>query len=78
MAKDKTAAKTKKKGFFAKRWQSVKDMRSEMKKVVWPTKSQLVNNTIVVIVTMLVVGLFIWLLDWGLGALVSLIFGTAA
>ncbi len=78
MAKDKTAAKTKKPGFFAKRWQSVKDMRSEMKKVVWPTKSQLVNNTIVVLVMMLLVGVFIWLMDWGLGALVSLIFKTAS
>ena len=75
MAKDKTAAKTKKKGFFAKRWQSIKDMRSEMKKVVWPTKKQLVNNTIVVVVTMLVVGAFIWVLDLGLGALVSLVLG---
>ncbi len=66
----------KKKNFFARLWQSIKDLRSEMKKVVWPTKKQLFNNTVVVIITMAVVGAFIWLLDWGLGTVISLIIGS--
>ena len=40
-----------------------REMRSEMKKVVWPTKSQLINNTIIVLVCVLVVGIFICAFD---------------
>ncbi|WP_040197833.1 preprotein translocase subunit SecE [Candidatus Soleaferrea massiliensis] len=50
---------------------SFKDLRGEVKKVVWPTKKQVVNNTIVVLVTMLAVGIVIWLLDFGMSTLVS-------
>ena len=38
MAKDTKKTKKEKKGFF-------KDFRAELKKVVWPTPKQLVNNT---------------------------------
>ena len=31
-----------------------KDLKSEFKKVVWPTKKQVFNNTLVVLVTMVV------------------------
>lgn len=40
-----------------------KDIKGEVKKIVWPTSKQVVNGTIVVIVMVLVVGLFIWGLD---------------
>ena len=39
-------------------------MRSELKKVVWPSKSQMVNNTLVVIACVIVVGIFIWVFDF--------------
>ena len=38
-------------------------MRSELKKVVWPTKSQIVNNVIIVLVCCLIVGACIWIFD---------------
>ena len=38
-------------------------MRSELKKVVWPSKSQMMNNTLVVLVSVLVVGVFVWVFD---------------
>lgn len=41
----------------------VKDLKSEWKKIVWPTKKQVLNNTSVVIVAMLVSGAFIWGVD---------------
>ena len=50
-----------------KRW--CREMRSELKKVVWPTKSQMINNTIIVAVCVLIVGVFIWIFD-GLANLV--------
>ena len=43
------------------RW--FREMKSELKKVVWPSKSQMVNNTLVVLACVLVVGIFIWVFD---------------
>lgn len=40
-----------------------RELVSEGKKVVWPTWKQVVNNTLVVIVCILVVGIFVWALD---------------
>lgn len=42
-----------------------KEVKGEMKKVAWPTFKQVRNNTFIVIVAILVVGLFIAALDFG-------------
>ena len=44
-----------------------KDVRSELRKVVYPTAKQVINNTIVVIVAIVVIGTFIALLDGAFG-----------
>lgn len=44
-----------------------KDVKGEMKKVSWPTFKQIKNNTIIVIVSVVIIGLFIALLDFGFG-----------
>ncbi|MCL1830652.1 MAG: preprotein translocase subunit SecE [Oscillospiraceae bacterium] len=41
-----------------------RDVRSEFKKITWPTKKQVWNNTIVVLVTVLIFGIIIWTLDY--------------
>jgi preprotein translocase subunit SecE len=41
-----------------------REMRSELKKVVWPTPKQTVNNTIVALVTMAVSAIAVWAVDW--------------
>lgn len=41
----------------------VREMRSELKKVVWPTKKQVLQNTVVVLISVLVVGACIWIFD---------------
>ena len=43
------------------RW--FREMRSELKKVVWPTPKQVVNNTLVSLSVMVVAAIFIWALD---------------
>ncbi len=52
-------------------------MKSELKKVVWPTWSQVGNNTVVVIVVSLIFAVIIGLIDWaayeGIKALLGLI-----
>lgn len=40
-----------------------KDLKSEFKKVVWPTKKQVINNTTVVLVTILLIGIFVGAFD---------------
>ncbi len=55
--------KTKKTNIFRRMVDSMKATKSEFKKVVWPTKKQLLNNTAIVIVALVVVGLIIFGLD---------------
>ena len=50
-----------------------REMRSELKKVVWPTPKQVLNNTIIVSIAVVVVGSLIAVYDWGAGELVKLI-----
>ena len=40
-----------------------KEVKSEMKKVVWPTKKQVLKNTLIVIAAVVIIGLVIWGLD---------------
>ena len=80
MAKEKTnavasaaaAAAPKKKRSIVKYF---KDARSEFKKVVWPSRKQVVNNTFVVIVCLVVSGIAVWALDTGFGSLLMLMLG---
>lgn len=53
----------KKDGIFRRILKSVKATKSEFKKVVWPTKKQLINNTLIVIAALIIVGLVIFGLD---------------
>ena len=53
----------KKPGVFKRIWAFIKGMRSELKKVTWPSFRQVVNNTFVVIVVVVASGVFIGLVD---------------
>jgi len=44
----------------AKWW---REMKSELKKVVWPSKKQTVNNTVVALVVMAISAIVIWGFD---------------
>ena len=44
-----------------------------LKKVVWPSGKQLVNNTVVVLVAVLIVGIIVCLFDLGAGELIGLL-----
>jgi len=52
----KTKTAKEKKHFF-------KDTKAELKKVIWPTSKQLVNNTLAVITVVLLVGVIVFVLD---------------
>ena len=59
--KDKKSEK--KPGVFARIGRWFHELKVELKKVVWPTKKQTLNNTLIVIACVVFVGIFIWLFD---------------
>lgn len=60
----KTTAVAKNKPKFTVRVKTfLRSVWAELKKVHWPSKKQLINFTIVVLVTILVTGLFLWIID---------------
>ena len=56
-------------------WALVKGSRTEIRKVVWPTRQETVQTTMIVVLFVLVVALILWGLDSFLGWLVSLAIG---
>jgi preprotein translocase subunit SecE len=61
-------AEVKTENWFKRKWNGLtkwfRGMKSELKKVVWPTWSQVVNNTVVVIVVSVIFAVIIGLIDW--------------
>ena len=60
-------AEVKKENWFKRTWGKVakyfRELRSELKKVVWSTPKQVAKNTLIVVCCVLAVGVFIWLFD---------------
>ena len=60
-------AEVKKENRFARTWGKVtkyfRELRSELKKVVWPTPQQVLKNAAIVACCVVAVGVFIWLFD---------------
>lgn len=61
--------------FFVRIANYFKEVKSEMKKVVWPSFSKVRQNTIIVIIYVLIVGVVIWALDmlftWGMSFFIN-------
>ena len=72
--KDKKSEKKSKPGVFARIGRWFRELKIELKKVVWPTGKQTVNNTLIVIACVIVVGIFIWLFDAVAGGLIQALF----
>ena len=73
-------AEVKKQNWFKRTLGSIskwfRGMKSELKKVVWPSRSQVVNNSVIVIVVSVffavIIGLFDYLAGLGITGLFSL------
>lgn len=50
-----------------------KDLKSEFKKVVWPSRKKVFNNTFVVLVVLVIASVFVGGLDFGLLKLFSFV-----
>ena len=50
------------------------DIYKEMRKVSWPKKSELIESTKVVVITMIVSAVFVYIIDKGISELLKAIF----
>ena len=55
--------------FFARIGKFFREYRSELKKISWPTFAEVVKNTAITMVVVLMIGAVIWLFDWGVSSL---------
>ncbi|NNE72254.1 MAG: preprotein translocase subunit SecE [Acidimicrobiales bacterium] len=54
--------------------QFVKEVRQELRKVVWPTRSETINYSIIVLITVTVLTAIVAGFDWVFAELVNLLF----
>ena len=67
------------KKFFNNRLTDLKESYNELvHKVSWPTKSELANSTIVVMVASIVMALVIWAIDWCINLMMHFVYNVAA
>ena len=52
-----------------------RDARTEVRKVVWPSRAETTQTTVTVFIIVVIVGIFLWLLDMFLSYLFRLITG---
>ena len=68
-------AEVKKENWFKRTWGKVaryfRELKSELKKVVWSTPQQVLKNTLIVVGCVLVVGIFIWVFDFAAQSLIT-------
>ena len=64
-------------GFFKRVAKWFREMKSELKKVVWPTGKQLFNNTLVSVVVMIVSAIVLWGFDMLASGLVHALINIA-
>lgn len=67
MAKDKT-------GFLGRITKFFKQVKNEMKKTSWPNKQELTSNTVVVLITVIVLISFVGVVDLLLSGLLTPLF----
>ncbi|NEX19123.1 preprotein translocase subunit SecE [Thiorhodococcus mannitoliphagus] len=56
-------------------WQFVADARMEVRKVVWPSRQETLQTTLVVVVMVIVVGIVLWLFDMVLMSILRFLTG---
>jgi preprotein translocase subunit SecE len=62
-------------GWFGRARAFLTDVRSELGRVTWPTRREVWATTAVVILTSMVFGVYLWLVDIGLSTFVQWVIG---
>ena len=67
------------KKFFKNILADIQDSYNELvHKVSWPSRSELANSTVVVMVASIILAIVIWLIDLGINEVMHLIYGIGA
>jgi len=56
----------------------LKGVVTELKRVVWPTRKEVLNSTVIVLVTLVFFGIFAFIVDWLATGLMDILIGLAA
>ena len=64
------------KRFFGGIARYFRELRSELKKVVWPTPKQVAKNTLIVLACVVFIGVFIWVFDYVAGQGITALIGA--
>ncbi len=56
-------------------WRFASDAKVEVRKVVWPSRQETVQTTLIVFVVVLIMGIILWLFDMMLGAILRALTG---
>ncbi len=56
-------------------WSFASDARTEVRKVVWPSRQETIQTTLIVFAMVLVMGIILWLVDMALMAIVRSVTG---
>nr|VFJ52287.1 MAG: protein translocase subunit secE/sec61 gamma [Candidatus Kentron sp. DK] len=56
-------------------WNTIKEARMEVRKVVWPTRKETVQTTMIVVVVVFLMAMVLWLLDGLLGWIMRYLLG---
>ena len=56
-------------------WEFLQESRVEVRKMVWPNRTETVQTTLMVFVMVGILGVFLWLLDMLLGWLIRFVIG---
>jgi preprotein translocase subunit SecE len=63
--------------WYKRFWAFLKESRAELRKVTWPSRSEVVNTTLVVIVAIVFFGFFLFFMDiifsWAINQVKSLL-----
>ena len=72
----KNAKKSGKPNFFERVGRYFRDTKGEWKRIVWPSKKTVINNTIVVLVIAAIFAVVTGGFDWLIGMIVRAIYGA--
>jgi preprotein translocase subunit SecE len=61
------------KGYINKGLQFLREVKVELKKVVWPTRKQTLGSTVVVLILVMIVSIFLGMVDVGLSSLIRVV-----
>ena len=61
------------KGYIDKGLQFLREVKVELKKVVWPSRKQTIGSTVVVLILTMIISVFLGMVDIGLSSLIRVV-----